>query len=145
MAVWLRKQAGSNPALRRSSRGENWRTLNARSALLRVSSKRRRLNSYAAIAAALVTLLAVFAVGNYSADAHPFVHPQKKLFSGRWYKSSADLTASPPWFGTAFPNASYPCDGGYDAPSCVSKWQGPAYASFSDWDNPPDHARVHMH
>ena len=97
-----------------------------------MTSTRRWPGICVTTAVALFTLLAVFAVGNYSADAHPFVHPQKKLFSGRWYKSSADLTASPPWFGTAFPNASYPCDGGYDAPSCVSKWQGPAYASYAD-------------
>ncbi|TMF98054.1 MAG: hypothetical protein E6I03_13255 [Chloroflexi bacterium] len=109
-----------------------------------MTSTRRWPGICVTTAVALFTLLAVFAVGNYSADAHPFVHPQKKLFSGRWYKSSADLTASPPWFGTAFPNASYPCDGGYDAPSCVSKWQGPAYASYADWNNQPDTARFNV-
>ena len=109
-----------------------------------MTSTRRWPGICVTTAVALFTLLAVFAVGNYSADAHPFVHPQKKLFSGRWYKSSADLTASPPWFGTAFPNASYPCDGGYDTPSCVSKWQGPAYASYADWNNQPDTARFNV-
>jgi len=94
----------------------------------------------------LFALLAVFAAGNDSADAHPFVHPQKKLFSGRWYKSSVDLTASPPWFGIP-PQpgvAAYPCDGGYDTASCVAKWQGPAYASYADWNNQPDTARFNV-
>ena len=104
---------------------------------------KRPLGTVSAIAAALVTLLAVFAIGNYSADAHPTVHPQKKLFNGRWYKPLADLTASPPWFGVPqFPNAQ--CDGGYDTASCVSKWQGPAYASYADWNSQPSTARFNV-
>ena len=90
----------------------------------------------------LLTLLAVFAIGN-STDAHSG-HPQKKLFSGRWYKASADLTASPPWFGVAFPDAGYPCDLGYDTASCLSKWQGPASAAYADWNSQPTTARFNV-
>ena len=120
-----------------------WETLSGRSALLRVSRIRGTLGTVSAIGAALIVLLAAFAIGNYSADAHPVVHPQKKLFNGRWYKPLADLTTSPPWFGVpGFPNAQ--CDGGYDTASCVSKWQGPAYSSYADWNSQPSTARFNV-
>jgi hypothetical protein len=93
------------------------------------------------MAAALAVLTAVFAIGNYDARAHPNVHPQKKLFAGRWYKASVDLTSSPPWFGVP-PDA--PCDGGFNTASCIAKWQGPAYASYADWNSQPNTARFNV-
>ena len=105
-----------------------------------MSRVRRRLGPCAALATALVALTAVLAIGNYDADAHSTVHPQKKLFNGRWYKPAVDLTASPPWFGVpGYPDAQ--CDGGTDTSSCVSKWQGPAYSAYGDWNNQPSTAR----
>ncbi len=109
-----------------------------------MSRLKRQLGLIAAIAAALFALMAVFAIGNHDAEAHPTVHPQKKLFSGRWYKPSVDLTTSPPWFGVAFPGEAYPCDGGYDTASCVSNWQGPANASYGDWNSQPSTARFNV-
>jgi hypothetical protein len=107
---------------------------------------RRRTGIYAALGLALLSLVAVFAAGNDSADAHSTVHPQKKLFTGRWYKSSVDLTASPPWFGVPNEGAqpAYPCDGGFDTASCVSKWLGPAYSSLGDWNSQPSTARFNV-
>lgn len=117
-----------------------------RSALPPVSSVTGRFGTGCAIVAALLTLVAVFVIGNYSADAHVAVHPEKKLFTGRWYKSSVDLTASPPWFGVpdAGGVAGDPCDGGVNTASCVSKWSGPAYASYADWNSQPSTARFHV-
>lgn len=98
-----------------------------------------------ALATALVALLAVFAMGNHDADAHPAAHPQKKLFAGRWYKANVDLTTSPPWFGVPGNPANgipdYPCDGGIDTHSCVSKWSDPAYWAIGDWNNQPSGAK----
>ena len=110
-------------------------------------SRRRPVRTLATIGAALVAALVVFAGADYSVDAHPTVHPQKKLFSGRWYKSSVDLTTSSPWYGVP-PQpgvAGYPCDGGYDLASCVSKWHDAAYAAWTDWNNQPDTVRFDVH
>jgi hypothetical protein len=67
-------------------------------------------------------------------------HAQKKLFGGRWYKPSVDLTTSPTWFGVPGEPSLY-CDGGVDVFSCISKWQAPAFSSLVDWNNQPDTAR----
>jgi len=90
-----------------------------------------------AVVIALVAFTAVLAIGENPTDAHPGVHPQKKLFDARWYKPAADLTTSPPWFGVS----GYPCDGGTNVASCINKWSNPVYAAFNDWNNQPDTAR----
>jgi hypothetical protein len=108
-----------------------------------VSRAKRTLATCATTAAALLALIAVLAMGNYDADAHSIVHPQKKLFNGRWYKSSADLTTSPPWFGVPG-NPDVPCDGGVNTHSCVSEWSDPAYWAMGDWNNQPSTARFHV-
>jgi len=108
-----------------------------------LSKGRKGVGAFAFTAAALAALMTVFAVGNYDADAHTTVHPQKKLFTGRWYKPSVDLTASPPWFGVpGFADAQ--CDGGVNTAQCVSEWQGPAYGAYTDWNNQNSTARFHV-
>jgi hypothetical protein len=79
----------------------------------------------------MVTVLAIFALANeQTAEAHPNVHPQKKLFAGRWYKPGVDLTTSPPWFL---------CDGNESA--CANKWISPAYNALAEWNLQPSTAR----
>jgi hypothetical protein len=77
--------------------------------------------------------LLVFALGDQSTEAHPTIHPQKKLFGHRWYKqfTGMGLTTSPPWFL---------CDGGTPSapsPSCTAKWSVPAYLALIDWNSQP--------
>ena len=80
---------------------------------------------------ALAGVLAL-ALGQASTEAHTTVHPQKKLFNGRWYKASTmDLTTSPPW---------YLCDGGTPntpSASCASKWSSASWNGLADWNNQP--------
>ena len=64
-------------------------------------------------------------------------HPQKKLFTGRWYQQPGGnygawmtLTTSQPYMA---------CDG--NAASCADKWFGPSMAALSDWNSQPTTVR----
>jgi hypothetical protein len=94
----------------------------------------KRLLLLLATSAAVAGLLAL-TIGAPTTEAHPTIHPQKKLFTHRWYKqfSGMALTTSPPWFGA--PGA--PCDGGINTASCVSKWSGPTWGGLADWNSQP--------
>jgi outer membrane protein assembly factor BamB len=94
----------------------------------------KRLLLLVAACAAVAGVLAI-SLGPPATEAHPTIHPQKKLFSHRWYKQSSGmgLTTSPPWFGA--PGA--PCDGGINVASCVSKWSAPTWGGLADWNSQP--------
>ncbi len=81
----------------------------------------------ALVAAVMAALLGVSLAGAHGG------HPQKKLFNGQWYHTTAggygaymNLTTSQYW---------YLCDGG--TPSCQSKWGAPAQEAINDWNNQP--------
>jgi hypothetical protein len=83
-----------------------------------------------AVLAAIIGV-AVAASSTSNTEGHAG-HPQKKLFTGNWWRAQngleMDLTTS---------DFVYECDGGTDVPSCVSQWSEPMQDAIDDWNAQP--------